>query len=223
MDGSARLLERLGEECPDLLVMDRRVLDSVKEVLAARLARRKAVPAMIATAEAWEFQELAWMGPLRVEAIRQPVRASEFLRTVSRVLASCPREPMPALDAPDVVICGFGDEAERLACELRGAGYRVQTAADGGGATKLVAAGHFRALLLDLQAPGLAEVAGAVGKAPTRRPILAVGRMGWAEAGCLRLLHAVSFLEKPLDLPGLLRSLETALELPVSRRRGGMP
>ena len=222
VDGPARLLDRLGEECPDLLVMDRRVLDTVKEVLAGRLARRKAVPAMIATGEGWALRDMAWMGPLGVEAIQQPVRAPEFLRTVSRILSSRPLGPAPASDAPDVVICGFGDEAETLARELTGAGYRVQTAADGGGATKVVAAGHFRALLLDLQAPGLAEVARAVGKVPARRPILAVGRMGWAEAGCLRVLHAVTFLEKPLQVPELLRALETALELPVGGWRGGV-
>ncbi|HSB73602.1 MAG TPA: hypothetical protein VLT62_30110 [Candidatus Methylomirabilis sp.] len=219
VDGSARLLDRLGEECPDLLIMDRRVLDSVKDVLAGRLARRKAVPAMLATAEVWSLQDMAWMEPLGVEAVQQPVRASEFLRTVSRILASRPHGPGPALDAPDVVICGFAGEAERLARELTGVGYRVQTAADGGGATKLVAAGHFRALLLDLQAPGLSEVAGAVGKIPARRPILAVGRMGWAEAGCMRVLQAVSFLEKPLQIPELLRALDTALEPAVGRRR----
>ncbi|HYL82274.1 MAG TPA: hypothetical protein VEU07_15770 [Candidatus Acidoferrum sp.] len=214
LEGAMGLLDRLTGECPDLLILDRRVLVGVMDVLRARLQRREMVPAMIAASEGWALQDVARVGQLGVAVIHQPVRASELLATVDRVLASRQsQEPPPG--APDVLICGFGPHAETLAQELIAAGYQIHSAADGLRAKPLVAAGHFRALLLDLQAAGLAEVTGAVGKLPAPRPVLAVGRMGWGEAGCLRLLQRVSYLEKPLQVPTLLKVLGEVLALSV--------
>ncbi len=219
LEGATGLLDRLTGECPDLLVMDRRVLRGVTDALRTRLERRQLVPAMIAASEEWGLQDVTRMGQLEVQVIHQPVRAAELLSVVERVLASR-RSQEPAPGAPDVLVCGFGSQAERLAQELIAAGYQVCSVPDGSGANKLVAAGYFRALLLDLQAPGLQEVTSALGKLPAPRPVLAVGRMGWGDARCLRLLQRVSYLEKPLQISSLLGMLEEALKLPVIRGEG---
>lgn len=211
---AGQLLGRLAKECPDLLIVDRAALEVSLADLRARPARREAVPALVAVSGAWDLRDLARLHSLGVEAVHQPIRAQEFLKTVDRILAARPRCPVPP-DVPDVAICGFGQHAETLSHELTQAGYRVQVTGEGGSAVRLMAPGHFRVLLLDLQVPVLREVVGAIEKLPACPLILAVGRLGWREADCLRPVQVVTFLEKPVQFPLLLCALEAALEARV--------
>jgi DNA-binding response OmpR family regulator len=219
--GAGPLLERLARECPDLLVLDRGMLDTVVRGLPQGLRWRDGVPAVIVISEAWDPEDLTRIRLLGVGGfVRRPVRASELLEVATRLLASRPEQPAPPPEIPDVLICGFGTQRHILADELVQAGYTVRGIPDGLAAGRIVATGDFRSLLLDMEVPAREAVLQAIGLLARPRAILSVGRIDWGEADRLRRLGVVTFLEKPVQVARLLAAMEEVLGDPLSAEGG---
>jgi DNA-binding NtrC family response regulator len=200
LGGPGPLLARLEAGSPDLVVLDRQLLDAAGSLLASRLGGRPRRPGLIAIAERGDAEGLLELPSLEIEILERPVEAARLLRAAGRLLVTLPPGPAEPADMPDVVVCGFGEHGDALADELIEEGFRTYLAPSGLAAGPRVLAGHYRLLLLDLQATGAERMLHAVARLPGQRPVVAVGRVDWQRAETLRRLDQVDFLEKPVRL-----------------------
>ncbi len=198
LPGETALYLRLRLESPDLLVLDEAAVRAAGQELCDRLERCAARPGVITVTEAAEAQEYA--EALQGVQVRRPVQAHAMVAAARRLLAAPPARP-PA-PAADVALVGFGEQAGTLAAALEAAGHRTACLAPAAAAAA-AAGGRLGVLVLDLQDAGAERVLRGL-RAANGLPLVTVGRVDWQRARDLRLLPAVTFLERPVELPQLL-------------------